>query len=49
MPPLATGVWLDQEAILSLIQRLVKRFKGSLETHEFCFPPAINHFTAIKH
>lgn len=49
MPPLATGVWLDEEATLSLKDKLTNRFKGSLNPQEFCFPSAVDCFTLKKH
>lgn len=48
-PPMATGVWFDNDMMDLLKQRLVQRFKGSLEQDNFCFPSAIGHFTLIKH
>lgn len=49
MPPLATGIWLNERAEGLLKAKLMQRFQGSIDSTQcFCFPPAIEHFTLTK-
>lgn len=47
-PPLATGVWLNDQTASRLQDALTARFGGSLDRKNFCFPSMLQYFSIIK-
>ena len=47
-PPLATGVWLNDQTESRLKETLAARFGGSLDRKNFCFPSMVKYFSIIK-
>lgn len=48
-PPLATGVWMDSQAMERVQELLKKKFGGSLKREEFCIPSMTKYFVIKKY